>query len=98
VAGALNLIRETCLERPLTGVWGVVCVCVCVRVGGAGELVAGALNLVGETCLYGRNWGCAHGKKYDSLHFEMCYYQVAPSLPILLSLSCQGCSLYLIKV
>eukprot|EP00960_Hanusia_phi_P052501 761497-Hanusia_phi.AAC.1 len=38
-----------------------------------GELVAGALNLIGGDCLYGRNWGCS--KKYDSLHFELCYYQ-----------------------
>jgi len=40
---------------------------------GSGQLVAGALNLIGGDCLYGRNWGCI--KKYDSLHFELCYYQ-----------------------
>jgi len=38
-----------------------------------GELVAGALNMIGGDCLYGRNWGCS--KQYDSLHFELCYYQ-----------------------
>lgn len=40
-----------------------------------GRLVAGALNLVGGDALYGRNWGCLPGKQYDSLHFELCYYQ-----------------------
>ena len=38
-----------------------------------GELVAGALNLIGDDCLYGRHWGCA--KRFDALHFELCYYQ-----------------------
>ena len=38
-----------------------------------GEVVAGALNLVGADCVYGRNWGCL--RRYDSLHFELCYYQ-----------------------
>ena len=38
-----------------------------------GTPVAGALNLIGEDALYGRNWGC--DKQYDSLHFELCYYQ-----------------------
>ncbi len=37
----------------------------------------GALHVPGGDCLYGRNWGCV--KKYDSLHFELCYYQVGSS-------------------
>ena len=39
----------------------------------SGEIIAGALNLLGDDCVYGRLWGC--DKRYDSLHFEMCYYQ-----------------------
>ena len=39
----------------------------------SGELIAGALNLIGDDCVYGRHWGCI--KRYDSLHFELCYYQ-----------------------
>lgn len=35
--------------------------------------VAGALSLKSSTCLYGRYWGCL--EKFDSLHFEACYYQ-----------------------
>lgn len=26
-------------------------------------------------CLFGRNWGCAPGKEFKNLHFELCYYQ-----------------------
>lgn len=26
-------------------------------------------------CLFGRNWGCAAGKEFKNLHFELCYYQ-----------------------
>ncbi|KAL1504592.1 hypothetical protein AB1Y20_008377 [Prymnesium parvum] len=40
----------------------------------SGELVAGALNFVGSDCIYGRYWGCS--RQHDSLHFELCYYQV----------------------
>jgi len=39
-----------------------------------GEVVGGALNLIGSDCIYGRTWGCA--RHIDSLHFELCYYQV----------------------
>jgi predicted N-acyltransferase len=39
----------------------------------SGEVVAGALNLLGDDCMYGRHWGCL--RRYDSLHFELCYYQ-----------------------
>lgn len=46
--------------------------------------VAGALNMIGGDCLYGRNWGCS--KQYDSLHFELCYYQVR----YLFGLACLG--------
>jgi hypothetical protein len=35
--------------------------------------VAGALSLRSDHTLYGRHWGC--GAEYDSLHFELCYYQ-----------------------
>uniref|UniRef100_A0A7S4C1F6 GNAT family N-acetyltransferase n=1 Tax=Chrysotila carterae TaxID=13221 RepID=A0A7S4C1F6_CHRCT len=38
-----------------------------------GELVAGALNFIGADCIFGRNWGCS--QQFDSLHFELCYYQ-----------------------
>lgn len=37
------------------------------------ECVAGALLYRGDKTLYGRHWGCA--RNYDSLHFEVCYYQ-----------------------
>ncbi len=37
------------------------------------QVVAAAFDLVGETTLYGRHWGCR--ARYDSLHFETCYYQ-----------------------
>ena len=39
----------------------------------AAECVAGALLYRGGTALYGRHWGCL--RDYDSLHFEVCYYQ-----------------------
>lgn len=39
----------------------------------SGTLVAGALNLLGDDCVYGRHWGCS--RRYDALHFELCYYQ-----------------------
>lgn len=35
--------------------------------------VAGALSYASDTTLYGRHWGCL--AEYDSLHFELCYYQ-----------------------
>lgn len=35
--------------------------------------VAGALFFQGTRTLYGRYWGCL--EEYDSLHFEVCYYQ-----------------------
>ncbi|KAA3628528.1 MAG: N-acetyltransferase [Proteobacteria bacterium] len=35
--------------------------------------VAGAIDFVGGGVLYGRHWGCFGN--YDSLHFELCYYQ-----------------------
>jgi predicted N-acyltransferase len=35
--------------------------------------VAGALSYASDTTLYGRHWGCQ--ADYDSLHFELCYYQ-----------------------
>ena len=35
--------------------------------------VAGAIMLRGDNALYGRHWGCL--KKFNSLHFEACYYQ-----------------------
>lgn len=38
-----------------------------------GEMLAGALSIIGEHTLYGRYWGCLD--EYDSLHFELCYYQ-----------------------
>jgi predicted N-acyltransferase len=37
------------------------------------QAVAGAINLRSDTALYGRHWGCLG--KYNSLHFETCYYQ-----------------------
>ena len=37
------------------------------------EYVASAFCIVGEKTLYGRHWGC--NKEFDSLHFELCYYQ-----------------------
>lgn len=37
------------------------------------KLVAGAICYKNNTHLYGRHWGCY--KHYDSLHFELCYYQ-----------------------
>ncbi len=39
----------------------------------AGRCVAGAIDFVGGGVLYGRHWGCFEA--YDSLHFELCYYQ-----------------------
>lgn len=35
--------------------------------------VAGAIDFWGGGVLYGRHWGCF--ETYDSLHFELCYYQ-----------------------
>ena len=35
--------------------------------------IAGSLMYKSEHTLFGRHWGCA--EKYDSLHFEACYYQ-----------------------
>ncbi|MEW5306847.1 MAG: hypothetical protein WDW36_009285 [Sanguina aurantia] len=40
-----------------------------------GVVVAAALNLVGSHAIYGRNWGCAPGREFKNLHFELCYYQ-----------------------
>jgi len=37
------------------------------------EMVAGAICIKGKNALYGRHWGCY--ENYDSLHFEVCYYQ-----------------------
>jgi len=37
------------------------------------DMVAGAICIVGKNTLYGRHWGCF--EDYDSLHFEVCYYQ-----------------------
>ena len=37
------------------------------------DCVAGALLYRGGPVLYGRHWGCL--RDYDSLHFEVCYYQ-----------------------
>ena len=39
-----------------------------------GRLVAGTLNFEKGRHLYGRYWGCL--EQYDSLHFELCYYQL----------------------
>lgn len=39
----------------------------------SGRPVAGALSYASDTSLYGRHWGCL--TEYDSLHFELCYYQ-----------------------
>ncbi|PPK74619.1 hypothetical protein B0F87_10893 [Methylobacter tundripaludum] len=36
--------------------------------------IAAALSFVGADTLYGRYWGCH--EEYNSLHFEVCYYQV----------------------
>ena len=36
------------------------------------KIVAGAICFEGNDTLYGRHWGCY--EKYDSLHFEVCYY------------------------
>ncbi|WP_333872872.1 GNAT family N-acetyltransferase [Methylobacter sp.] len=38
-----------------------------------GNTIATALSFVGTDTLYGRYWGCH--EEYDSLHFEVCYYQ-----------------------
>ncbi|MCP4233261.1 MAG: N-acetyltransferase [Aestuariibacter sp.] len=38
-----------------------------------GKCVAGALMYESDTTLYGRHWGC--DGYFDSLHFELCYYQ-----------------------
>ena len=43
-------------------------------------MVAGALNLIGDDCVYGRHWGCL--RKYDSLHFELCYYQASTQVDL----------------
>ena len=45
----------------------------------AGRPLAGALNLIGSHALFGRNWGCSHGREIKHLHFELCYYQVRPT-------------------
>ena len=37
------------------------------------EYVAAAIFFRSDTVLYGRHWGC--NKQFDSLHFELCYYQ-----------------------
>ncbi|HEY8159305.1 MAG TPA: GNAT family N-acetyltransferase [Methylobacter sp.] len=37
------------------------------------NIIAAALSFIGEDTLYGRYWGC--DEEYDSLHFEVCYYQ-----------------------
>jgi len=37
------------------------------------EYVASAFCIRGDKTLYGRHWGC--NKDFDSLHFELCYYQ-----------------------
>ena len=37
------------------------------------KMVAGAICYKSSTHLYGRHWGCY--EHYDSLHFELCYYQ-----------------------
>lgn len=42
-------------------------------VNGQGEIVACALFFYDNETLYGRYWGCL--AEYDSLHFELCYYQ-----------------------
>ena len=44
-----------------------------------GRPLAGALNLIGSHALFGRNWGCPHGREIKHLHFELCYYQVTSS-------------------
>lgn len=41
-----------------------------------GRPMAGALNMIGSHALFGRNWGCTHGREIKHLHFELCYYQV----------------------
>ena len=38
-----------------------------------GRLIASALNFFDDRVLYGRYWGTS--ESYDSLHFEVCYYQ-----------------------
>lgn len=40
---------------------------------GTGQIVACALFFYDSKTLYGRYWGCL--AEYDSLHFELCYYQ-----------------------
>ena len=37
------------------------------------KYVAGAFGLSSKDTFYGRHWGCI--ENYDSLHFELCYYQ-----------------------
>ena len=37
------------------------------------KIIAAALSFIGAETLYGRYWGCL--EEYDSLHFELCYYQ-----------------------
>ena len=37
-----------------------------------GDTIAGAICIKGKHTLYGRHWGSF--KKFDSLHFEVCYY------------------------
>lgn len=38
-----------------------------------GKKIAGAISYRSSNALYGRHWGCL--AEYDSLHFEVCYYQ-----------------------
>ncbi len=38
-----------------------------------GNYVASAFCIRGDKTLYGRHWGC--NEEFDSLHFELCYYQ-----------------------
>jgi len=38
-----------------------------------GDYVASAISYRNHQSLYGRHWGCT--EKFDSLHFETCYYQ-----------------------
>jgi predicted N-acyltransferase len=38
-----------------------------------GDYVAASIFFRSDTVLYGRHWGC--NKRFDSLHFELCYYQ-----------------------
>jgi Peptidogalycan biosysnthesis/recognition len=61
-----------------------------------GNIVAGALNLIGSKTLFGRNWGCAPGRQFKMLHFELCYYQVqAGGLGFVCLLVCPFACVYL---